>query len=111
MFIGALVAGNLLCNIAANACFKQSVGGSGWQHLVLWQVVGNIAGLLSVITLTVLLRSLPLHVAYPVTTGLAVIGVQVLAAHALFGESINPRQWLGTLLVVAGIYFIAGQRL
>jgi undecaprenyl phosphate-alpha-L-ara4N flippase subunit ArnE len=110
MLIVALVAANLLCNIVANVCFKQSVAGHGWQHLLLWQVLGNIAGLLSVITLTLLLRSVPLHVAYPVTTGLAVIGVQVLAARAIFGESIDLRQWLGTLLIVGGIFLIGGQR-
>lgn len=56
--------------------------------------------------MTWLLRFVPLHVAYPVTAGLAVIGVQVLAARVLFAEPISSPQWLGTLLVVVGIGLI-----
>jgi len=63
--------------------------------------------LITVLTLTWLLRYLPLHVAYPVTAGLAMIGVQVAAARWLFGEAISAGQWLGTLLVVTGIVLIS----
>ena len=63
--------------------------------------------MITVLTLTWLLRYLPLHVAYPVTAGLAVIGVQVAAARWLFDEAVSPTQWLGTLLVVTGIVLIS----
>lgn len=61
------------------------------------------------LTLTGLLHYLPLHVVFPVTTGMAVIGVQVVAAGFLFGETIRPAQWFGTLLVIAGIAIIGRQ--
>ncbi|MGQ9491627.1 MAG: SMR family transporter [Anaerolineae bacterium] len=102
----ALLAGNLLFNIMANASFKLSAIAAGWRGFLAWQVIGNLAGFITVLTLTGLLRYLPLHVAYPVTAGLAVIGVQVAAARWLFGEVISPGQWLGTLLVIAGIVLV-----
>ncbi|MGQ9841752.1 MAG: SMR family transporter [Anaerolineae bacterium] len=103
----ALLAGNLLFNIVANAGFKLSAASSGWRGFLAWQIVGNLAGLITVLTLTGLLRYLPLHVAYPITAGLAVIGVQVVAARWLFGEAISSGQWLGTLLVIIGIVLVS----
>lgn len=104
--VGALTAANLLFNIVANASFKVSADSRTWRDFLFWQIVGNLAGLITVLTLTGLLRYLPLHVAFPLTTGLMVIGVQVGAAHWLFQESITPGQWIGTGLVVAGILII-----
>ena len=100
---------NLAFNVVANGSFKLSALGGSWQSFLGWQVVGNLAGLITVITLTWLLRYHPLHIVFPVTTGLAVLGVQVLAASLLFREPIGARQWLGTLLIVLGIFFIGGR--
>jgi multidrug transporter EmrE-like cation transporter len=105
----ALVGGNLLFNVLANASFKVSADSRTWREFLLWQVVGNLAGLVTVLTLTGLLRHMPLHVAFPLTTGLAVLGVQVGAAWLLFRESVTPAQWMGTLLVVVGILLIGGR--
>ncbi|OGO48572.1 MAG: hypothetical protein A2Z30_01170 [Chloroflexi bacterium RBG_16_64_43] len=100
---------NLAFNAIANASFKLSALGGSWQSFLGWQVAGNLAGFITVISLTWLLRYHPLHIVFPVTTGLAVVGVQVLAAARLFHEPIGPRQWLGTLLIVLGILFIGGR--
>jgi len=102
----ALVSANLLFNIVANASFKVSAFSPTWLRFLTWQVVGNLAGFITVLTLTGLLRYVPLHVAYPVTTGLAVFGVQIVAAKLLFRESMTPGQWLGTALLVMGIALI-----
>jgi multidrug transporter EmrE-like cation transporter len=104
-----LIGANFLFNIVANSSFKLSATSPNWRSFLVWQVVGNLAGFITVLTLTGLLRFHPLHVAYPVTTGLAVIGVQVMGAGLLFREAITPAQWLGTLLVVAGIVLIGGR--
>lgn len=104
-----LIGGNLLFNIVANASFKLSAASPTWRGFLTWQVVGNLAGLITVLTLTGLLRFVPLRVAYPVTAGLAVIGVQVIAAKLLFHEPISSTQWLGTLLVMVGIVLIGGR--
>jgi multidrug transporter EmrE-like cation transporter len=107
--ITVLTGGNLLFNIVANASFELSAASPAWRGFLAWQIAGNLAGFITVLTLTGLLRFVPLHVAYPVTGGLAVIGVQVVAAELIFHEQISSAQWLGTLLVVAGIALISGR--
>jgi undecaprenyl phosphate-alpha-L-ara4N flippase subunit ArnE len=107
--MAALVALNVIFNIVASSGFKMSASSTNWRSFLGWQVVGNLAGLITVIALTGLLRLTSLHVAYPVTTGLSVVGVQVIAAALLFREAISPAQWLGTLLIVAGIVLITSR--
>ncbi len=104
--IGFLLILNVVFNILANAGFKFSAMSPNWKGLLAWQVIGNLAGFLTVITLTGLLRFTPLHVAFPLTTGLAVLGVQLVAAKFIFHETITPAQWLGTLLIVGGVFFL-----
>jgi multidrug transporter EmrE-like cation transporter len=104
-----LIITNLVFNIVANAAFKLSAGSSGWRGFLTWQVVGNLAGFVTVLTLTGLLRYIPLRVAYPVTMGLAILGVQIVAARMLFHEPITSLQWLGTFLVAGGIILITSR--
>jgi multidrug transporter EmrE-like cation transporter len=109
LLVIVLILGNLIFNIVANASFKVSAESVNWKGFLFWQVVGNLAGFITVITLTWLLRFIPLHIAFPVTTGLAVLGVQVIAGMFLFGESISFPQLLGTMLVVFGIILLSGK--
>ena len=108
LLVIALILGNLIFNIVANASFKVSVDSFNWKDFLFWQVVGNLSGFITVITLTWLLRYIPLHIAFPLTTGLAVIGVQVIAGILLFGESISFPQWVGTMCIVLGIVLLSG---
>ncbi len=105
-FVFALIAVNLVFNILANASFRISALSPTWRGLLAWQVVGNLAGLATVVTLTWLLRYMPLSVAFPLTTGLTVLGVQLVAASWIFHEPISERQWLGTLALVIGLWLI-----
>ncbi len=98
---------NLLFNILSNVGFKLSIMGQGWRHVLMWQVVGNLAGLITVITLTLLLKYMPLHIAFPLTTGLAVIGVSLVASSLVFHEEVTRSQWLGTLCVALGIVLLS----
>lgn len=100
---------NFFFNIYANAAFKISSFGLGWRHFLTWQVVGNLCGFLTVLTLTALLRYLPLHVVFPITSGLAVLGVQVFAARFYFHETISLGQWAGSLLIMGGIFLIGAR--
>ena len=102
-----LIGANTLFNIVANASFKVSALSSTWRGFLSWQIIGNLAGFVTVLTLTALLRFIPLHVAFTVTTGLAVLGVQVVASAFLFHEPVSSAQWLGTLLVVIGIALVS----
>ena len=101
-----LIIVNLAFNVLSNASFRVSAISATWRGLLIWQIVGNLAGLVTVITLTWLLKYMPLSIAFPLTTGLTVLGVQLVAASWIFHEPISERQWLGTLAVVAGIWLI-----
>lgn len=103
----ALVLTHLVFNIVANSSFKVSAQSENWRSFLTWQVIGNIAGFVTVIMLTWLLRYQPLSVAFPLTTGLGVIGVQIIAGHWLFGEAISLEHWLGAVLVILGIFFLS----
>lgn len=97
---------NLAFNVLANASFRVSAMSATWRNILIWQVIGNLAGFITVITLTLLLRHMPLSIAFPLTTGLAVLGVQIVAAEWLFHEPINQQQWIGTFAIVIGIWLI-----
>ena len=105
IILGLLIL-NIAFNILANAAFKISAFSPNWRGILTWQVIGNLAGFITVLTLTGLLRYIPLSIAFPLTTGLTIIGVQVAAAHFYFHESISSMQWVGTLLITLGILFI-----
>ena len=97
---------NLVMNVAASASFRLSAGSVDWRGFTVWQVAGNLAGFITVLTLTALLRFTPLSVAVPLTTGLAIIGVQIVAATLFFHEKISAVQWLGTTLIIIGIALV-----
>ncbi len=104
--IGGLLLLNLIFNILGNASFKLSALAGNTKGFLLWQIAGNLAGFVTVLTLTGLLKFLPLHVAQPMVQGLAIIGVQIVAARLFFHESISPAQWIGLVLIVGGIVLI-----
>jgi multidrug transporter EmrE-like cation transporter len=96
----------MVFNVLGNASFKLSALSANWKGLVGWQVVCNLAGFVTVLTLTGLLKYLPLHVAQPMAQGLAILGVQIVAAKLFFHEAISPTQWIGMLLIIGGIVLI-----
>jgi multidrug transporter EmrE-like cation transporter len=105
-----LVGSCIVFQVVANSGFKLSTTAGTTKGFLGWQIIGNMAGFASVLTITGLLHYLPLSVVYPVSTGLTVIGLQVVASRLLFHEPISPAQWVGTVLVVAGILLIGGRR-
>ena len=109
VIMAALVAVSVIFNIVSSSGFKMSAASTNWRSFLGWQAVGNFSGLVTVLALTGLLRLTSLHVAYPITVGLSVVGVQVVAAALLFREAISPLQWLGTLLIVAGVVLITSR--
>ena len=104
--ISGLLLLNLIFNIFGNASFKLSAQAGNTKGLIAWQVAGNLAGLITVLTLTGLLKYLPLHVAQPMVQGLAIIGVQIVAARLFFHEAITLPHWIGMFLIVGGIILL-----
>ena len=105
IILGLLIL-NLVFNILSNAAFKVSALSPNWRGILTWQVIGNLAGFITVLTLTAMLRYMPLSIAFPLTTGLTIVGVQVVAAHFYFHEPISYTQWWGTLLITLGVFFV-----
>ena len=103
----ALVLLNLLCVLLSHVSFKWSAMSSEWRGFLRWQVVGNVAGFVSVLSLTALLRFIPLHLANAVTIGLGFVLVQVIGARLIFHEAISRTGWVGAGLVAAGIVLIS----
>jgi len=97
---------NVIFSILDNAAFHVSARSSTWSEVLTWQLVGSLAGLVTVLSLTGMLRYLPLGIAFPVTTGMSVVGVQVVAAKWLFQEPIDVVQWTGALLICLGVFLI-----
>jgi multidrug transporter EmrE-like cation transporter len=101
-----LLTANVAFNIITNAALRVSARSTTWRDVLIWQVMGNLAGFVTVITLTGLLHYTPLSIAFPLTEGLSVLAVQVVAAAWLFRETFNFIQWIGTSLIVAGMFLI-----
>lgn len=51
-------------------------------------------------------EAMPVSVATPVIVGGTVV-IAMVAAMIFFAESIGPRQWVGALLIVAGLTLVA----
>jgi multidrug transporter EmrE-like cation transporter len=100
----------LLCYLvfvtAANIFLKLSAdAGSTWLFIVM-QAAGNLAGFVGILAYTGLLRHLPLHVAFPLTRGMAVLGVQVIASLAVFHEVFRLTEAAGIALVACGVILV-----
>src|SRR5262249_42046899 len=104
--ITMLIALNVLFSIVANAAFRVSAHSMSWSQILTWQVVGNLAGFVTVVTLTGLLRYMPMALAFPLTTGMSILGVQIVAAKWLFNEPINAVQWIGSFLIGFGVFLV-----
>jgi drug/metabolite transporter (DMT)-like permease len=105
--IVGLILSNLIFTVASNIGFKLSADSAGWQSFLWWQVVGNTAGFLSVITFTFLLRLVSLHLAWAVTAGFGFALVEVLGARFFFHEAITTWQWFGVALITSGIFIVS----
>jgi len=105
--IAGLVLSNLAFTVLSNVGFKWSALSTDWRGFITWQVVGNLAGFLSVLAFTALLRLISLHLAFAVTAGLGFLAVQVIGAHLIFHESVTRGQWLGIVLITGGIALVA----
>jgi multidrug transporter EmrE-like cation transporter len=98
-----LLLADMSANTGAHIWLKLSARRKGVKLFLIYQVVGNFAGFLGVLAYTALMRSMALHVAYPLTEGLTAIGVQLVGGMLVLKEKIRPLAWVGTGLIVCGI--------
>jgi multidrug transporter EmrE-like cation transporter len=91
----------------ANILLKLSAGADAVRLFVFFQIAGNLSGFVGVLAYTGMLRTLPLHIAFPLTRGVAVLGVQLVAALLVFHEQFRPTEAAGAVLVAAGIIVVS----
>ncbi len=91
---------------AANALLKLSADAGGMWTFLVFQVAGNLAGLAGVLLYTALLRRMPLHVAFPLSRGVGVLGVQLVASLMVFHEVFKATEAAGAVVVAAGIILV-----
>jgi multidrug transporter EmrE-like cation transporter len=98
-----LLLADMTANTGAHICLKQSAGSRGVGAFIRWQVAGNVAAFLGMLAYITLLRSMSLHVAYPLTEGLTAVGVQLVGSMIVFRERIPPLALAGTGMILSGI--------
>ncbi len=92
---------------AANVLLKRTAEVGSGLPFFLFLIAGNLAGLAGILVYTGLLQTLPLHIAFPLSRGIAVLGV--LGASLLcFHESFRATEAAGVALVTAGIIIVGG---
>lgn len=92
---------------ASQIGFKYASGASGLKSTLLWFLGAGVAGTVSMLLYTFILRYIPLHVGYAILFGLGFVVVQVVAARLILKESVSVLQWIGGAVVVAGILMVA----
>ncbi len=94
--------GTIFFQAAAHIFLKYSAGASSVRIFIVFQSVGNLAGLFGALTYTGVLAKLPLHLAFPLTQGLVALGVLFVGSYCIFHESFSRKQLVGCSLVLAG---------
>ena len=102
----ALLLCYLLFATGSNILLKLSADAHEIRVILPMFGLGNLAGFAAVLAYTGLLRTLPLHVAFPLSRGLVVLGVQLFASLAFFHEMFTLREAGGVVLVTAGIILV-----
>ena len=102
----ALLAAYFLFVTASNVFLKLSADAHGTAAFLVMFAAGNVAGFVGILAYTGLLRTLPLHVAFPLSRGLVVLGVQLLASVVFFRETFTLREAAAVVLVTAGIILV-----
>ncbi len=98
---------NLLSFVISNVSFKWSAMSLDTGSFLRWQILGNITGFINVLSLTGLLKYIPMHYATAMAVGLGFVLVQVIGAHFIFHEAISRFGWTGTGLIMVGIVFVS----
>ena len=99
------LAATIVFQSAAHIFLRSSRPSSAGMCILLLSV-GNVAGLVGVLTYTGLLKKLPLHLGFPLTQGLVAIGVLLVGSLCIFRESFTSNQLVGCSLVLAGVILL-----
>ena len=102
-----LILGHTAMNVLSNIFYKKSAMVKGVGRFGLWQLIAGTFSFVGVLSYTFSLRYLPVSVAFPVTQGLAVVGVTIIGAWLVYKERIMKIQWMAIALVAGGILLVS----
>lgn len=108
-FLG-LVLLNQITNVGATTGFALSGRSPDMRRFLAWQIMGSFFGLGTQLTFAGIVRFSSIELANAIGIGLAFVTVQVVTAEVFFHAGLSAVQWLGTLLVFAGILLLAAGR-
>ena len=91
---------------AANIFLKYSAIASSTIGFLVFQIAGNLSGFVGILAYTGLMRTTPLHIAFPVTQGVAILGIQLIGSLLVFREAYSVTQVIGTVCVAIGIVLV-----
>lgn len=98
IFPVALLIGSVSLDLVANYCFKRS---KGFQRRV-WGITGVLLIILAFALLSIVVRYVPLSVAYSAWGSLGVLGTVALDRY-LFNSRLGRQGIIGVACIVAGI--------
>lgn len=109
----ALLLLNILMLVSGQVFFKlglEKIGGvnlaNAWKALLSPTIfIGLVLYAIATLIWFVVLSRLPLSVAYPIQSLAYVLGI--LLSISLFHETVSPMKWIGTVIIVVGVIFIA----
>jgi drug/metabolite transporter (DMT)-like permease len=104
--VTAFAAANLVFATAANILLKLSADASTTLMFLFYQAAGNLLGLAGILAYTGLLRRLPLHIAFPLTQGLAAVAISAVGSRLVFRETFTAREAAGCAIVMLGVVLI-----
>ncbi len=98
LYVVFVAGANLLLKLSAEAH-------AAWPFIAL-QIAGNLAGFVAILAYTGMMRTLPLHIAFPLTRGFSVLAIQGAVALLVFREVFRPTEIAGAAAVAAGIILV-----
>lgn len=104
VILAALV---VVIHAAGQIGFKQASNAQNIKWAVIWFLGGGAVGTVAMILYVILLRFVPVYVAYAVNYGLGLVLVQLVISKFIFKEPVTPLQWIGGAVVVIGIVMLS----
>lgn len=87
--------------------FKQASNAQNLKWAIVWFLGGGAVGTIAMILYVVLLRYIPVYMAYAINYGLGLVLVQLVISKFIFKEPVTVLQWIGGAVVVIGIAMLS----
>lgn len=97
----------VVIHAAGQIGFKQASNAQNLKWAAVWFLGGGAVGTIAMILYVVLLRYIPVYMAYAINYGLGLVLVQLVISKFIFKEPVTVLQWIGGAVVVIGIAMLS----